>query len=147
MDKLTFKYEVMHLFDDRYEFRRFKKKPFGRILRDIFINRTGIALLILSLIWIVIIICLPNVPALIGAFVGSLIFQIFSAFTEYYGQYKDAAMLISHIQNTSISKDKKTLQIKYNKGKYTRIKTVDMPDADAERQYIIDKLNEINIFK
>jgi hypothetical protein len=78
-------------------------------LRDIFINRTGIALLILSLIWIVIIICLPNVPAFIGALGGSLIFHIFSAFTEYYGQYKDAAMLISHIQNTSISKDKKTL--------------------------------------
>jgi hypothetical protein len=137
----------MYLFEDRCEFRRFKKKPFSEILRDIFINRTGIALLIISLIWIVIIICLPNVPAFIGALGGSLIFHIFSAYMRYYEQHKDAAMLISHIQNTSISKDKKTLQIEYNDGKRARIKTVDMPDTDAERQYIIDKLNEINIFK
>jgi hypothetical protein len=86
-------------------------------------------------------------PVFIWAFVGSLTFQIFSAFTRYYEQHKDVAMLISHIQNTSISKDKKTLHIEYNNGNYTKIKTVDMPDTNVERQYIIDKLNEINVSK
>jgi hypothetical protein len=150
MDKLTFKYDVMHLFDDRYEFRRFKKKPFCGILRDMFINRlvfyalTGVSLYLVLFIPIMYLINIPIEDYIFGP-IGSVTFFIAFAIITYFEQHKNATMLISHIQNASISKDKKTLQIEYNNGKYTRIKTVDMPDTDAERQYIIDKLNEIKV--
>jgi hypothetical protein len=79
---------------------------------------------------------------LMGTFVVVMIFIIII----YYEQHKDVTILISNIQESEMNKDKKTLQIKYNDGKYAKAKTVDMPDTDAERRYIIDKLNEINIF-
>jgi hypothetical protein len=144
MDKLTFKYDVMNLFEDRCEFRRFKKKPFFEILRDIFISETGILFLILVIVWIILYVYQSKI---VWSVAGVVIYSFFSAIVKYYKQHGD--VVTAEILKFNVIRNNRILKIEYfdsDGSLLSKTKTVDMPDIDAERRYIIDKLNEINIF-
>jgi hypothetical protein len=134
----------MHLFDDRCEFRRFKKKPFHEILRDIFISETGILFLILVIVWVVLYVYQSKI---VWSLAGVIIYSFSSAIVRYYKQHRDVTLLISDILKFSVIRNNSILNIEYCGSDgiiLSKTKTVDMPDTDAERQYVIDKLDEIS---
>jgi hypothetical protein len=142
MDKLTFKYDIMHLFNDRCEFKYFKKKPFFEKLVDIFVSKLSYVIFIIP--FFVLILHSIHVPIeIMHIFILIIPFFLFAIMT-YYEQHKDVSILISDIRKLYVSRNRKTLRIVYKDGKFLRIKTVDLPDGDAN-QYIVNKLNEANL--
>jgi hypothetical protein len=148
MAKLTFKYDVMYLFEDRCEFRRFKKKPFGRILRDMFINVSHVMVLLnFVVVFVALSVTQLRTVWIIGWVIVMVIFySFFAAIVTYYKQHRDVAILISVILRFHVIRNNRILRIEYFDG-MLKNKIIDMPDTDAERRYIIDKLNKINISK
>jgi hypothetical protein len=151
MDKLTFKYDIMYVFNDRYEFKSFKKKSFFKILSDIFIYRAGYALLGCVFVVLILHLILQLIHVPIEEYINSMIapffFFLIVIITIYYSQHKNVTILISSIQKLHVNKNRKSLIIEYNDvNKRLKVKSVDMPDTDSARQDIINQLNEANIF-
>jgi hypothetical protein len=147
MSELVFKYDVMYVYDDRYEFKRIKKKPFFKILSDIFLSKTSYAFLIIP---VYMLIMYPITGEIETRHIPPVIFVfLFFAITRYYEQHKkNVTVLISDIQELCISKDKKTMRLEYkdNDNERYRLKIVDMPDTNSARQNIVSQLNKIHAF-
>jgi multisubunit Na+/H+ antiporter MnhE subunit len=140
----------MYLSKDRCELKRVKRKPFLKILADIFISRMGgVLLLWLFIILIIYLITyLMNVSQIfISALIGPFFIEPIDKIITYHMQHKNITISVSNIRKLCVNKDRKTLTIEYNDdNKRLKIKVVDMPDADRAKQYIINQLNERNLF-
>ncbi|MDR0756835.1 MAG: hypothetical protein LBF85_03210 [Tannerella sp.] len=147
MDKLTFKYDIMHLFSDRCEFKHFKKKPFFETLVDIFVSKLSYAFLLIPFFVLILHLIIEALTAndvpVDMLYLLCLITPIFLfVIMTYYEQHKNVTILISDIRKLYVSRDGKILRIEYKENKRLRIKAVDMPDSG---QYIINKLKEANL--
>jgi hypothetical protein len=92
---------------------------------------------------------LAHRPVVIGNFLPVLFACIFISYLVplielYREQHKNVTVSISNIEELCMSKDKKTLRIKYFNGNRYAVKIIDMPDADDENQCVIEQLNEIS---
>jgi hypothetical protein len=152
-NELIFNYDIMHVFEDRYEFKRFKKKPIFKILSDIFVSRAGfvflITILVLALMHLVtylavyLLMSASSVLFIISNTSGVFCFIMFDKIITYYVQHKNISIPVSDVKKLYLSKNKKTLNIEYKRGK----KVVDMPDIDNESQDVIAQLNKMQLIK
>jgi hypothetical protein len=133
----------MYVLKDRYEFKRFKRKPFFRIIYDIFITKLSFSILVVP--FFVLIMHLMHVPFRKEYIAGFIFPFFFYIIMTYYEQHKNCTILIDNIRKSDMSRNKKLLRIKYKDDRRLRIKIVDMP-TDSTSQYIISQLNGRNFF-
>jgi hypothetical protein len=129
---------------DRFEFKRFKRKPFFRVLYDTFITKLSFS--ILTVPFFVLVMHLMHVPYRKEHIAGLIVPIFFFIILTYYEQHKNATILIDNIRKLDMSRDKRILRIKYKENKRLRIKIVDMPNTDSASLYIIGQLNNRNLF-
>jgi Co/Zn/Cd efflux system component len=138
----------MYLAKDRCELKRVKRKPFLKILSDIFINKTNFFALCFFILYYVLLRFLIGTPfeiewIIISSIIAFLVFTIM----KYYERHMTVTVLTDNIKKMYVNKSRKILRIKYIDfiGRM-RIMAIDMPDNEHEQQYLINQLNERNLF-
>jgi hypothetical protein len=151
MDELKFKYDVMRFTEDRCEVKRFKRKPFLEMLSDPFtvIAYWMFLFVILMMLMTFLFLHLLNAPdkkyviSLLPSFLFSMVVQIKWA----YQKHKNMTILTGDIKKIYVNKSGKIMKIKFmNSYGYMGVRTIDLPDNEHERQYLINQLNEKNLF-
>jgi hypothetical protein len=150
MDELKFKYDVMRFTEDRCEVKLFKRKPFLIMLCDMFTVRTNFVFcfLLCLILFVALLLFLTGVQSkfhnIITPFIGPFFFIMIS---YYYDQHKSINILTGDIKKIYVNKSGKIMRIKFmNSYGYMDVKTIDLPDNEHEIQYLINRLNEKNLF-
>jgi energy-coupling factor transporter transmembrane protein EcfT len=144
MENLTFKYDTMHIGTDQYEIRCFKRKPFFKVMFDIFVTKTSFALCVIP--FFMLLMYLANIPLRISYIMPFIVPFFFFVIMTYHEQHKNVNIAIDDVQKMHITENGKILKILYSTAGRQRIKIVDMPDKESEYQYLITQMNERHLF-
>jgi hypothetical protein len=149
MDELKFKYDVMYLAENRCELKRVKRKPFLKILADMFIVKASFAFCIIP--FFALLLFLIGVPLKFNNAIAPFIVPLFFfPIMSYYEQHKNVNILTDNIRKIYMTKNGQIMKIEYavpnSQWNRMRIMAIDLPDNEHERQYIINQLNERNLF-
>jgi energy-coupling factor transporter transmembrane protein EcfT len=150
MDELKFKYDVMRLTEDRCEVKRFKRKPFLIMLCDMFTVRTNFVFcfLLCLILFVALLLFLIGVPLKFHNTIAPFIVPFFfTLISYYYDQHKSINILTGDIKEIYVNKNGIIMKIKFmNSYGYMGVKAIDLPDNEHEIQYLINRLNEKNLF-
>ena len=134
MEKIDFKYDVLYVYDDRYEFKKKAKKPLLEILSDIFIVKESWAFVFIPVFALMLFL----VDILKIGYLLSILFPMIAfLFLRYYYHYKDVVIQKEQIQSIQVRKNKLIIYYHNNKTKGLVTKIVNLLDDEKN---IIDKL-------
>lgn len=131
MKEIVLKYDVLCIFEDRYEFRRISEKPFFEKFKDVFFVKNNLIFLVV-LLFLILVLHLFSINAqmiiqsILSFIMSIIVFQI----AMYYERHKDRVILKESIRNLVIAK--KAMSIKFHDNERERIKVVDLPDDVSE---------------
>ena len=140
MEKIDFMYDIMYVYDDKYEFKRNSKKPLLKLLSDTFIVKESLAIITIPVFALMLFV--GNVHVVTGSLIGIMIGMIVFLSLRYYSQYKDVVIQKTQIQNVIIKKHKLIVCFHDNKAKRIITKIVTLPDNTKS---IIDKLDKLDV--
>ena len=135
MKQIDFKYDILLIHNDRYEFKKKLKKPLLLIISDIFIRKESWAFLCVP--FFALMMFLMNVSMELRYFLSIIIPMIVFLILKYHHNYKDVIVEKSQIQHIIIKNNKLFVYFK-NKEKRVVIKIVNLPNDTKD---IIDKLD------
>jgi hypothetical protein len=138
----------MYLTKEQCEVKRFKRKPFLKILADIVLNKISFFAVCLFILSYGLFMFLMGIPFKMEMIMPPVFVFFFSPITTYFEQYSNINILTGNIQKIYVSKSRKIMRIHYIGSIIgrMRIRIIYMPDADSAKQYIINQLNERNLF-
>lgn len=143
MDEIVLKYDGVDVFEDRYAFKRLKRKPVLRVLYDCFFSRMSWSLLFIPLF--ILLLFLIKVPITTGMILGPLLVICFFVAGIYYERHRDVDIFKDKIIKSYLDKGKRTLTIEYADNKRRRVKVCDLPSEEADRSKVLTELKKEGI--
>ncbi|RRD62082.1 spore cortex biosynthesis protein YabQ [Tannerella forsythia] len=141
MEEIVLPYDVIRVFEDRYEFKRIKRKPILKSWRDCFFSSWAflwIPVFALLLYWLS--------PMNIGGLLGVLFVVCLFGFGICYERHRDVIVSRDRVTKSYLDPERRVLTIEYTDNKRSRVKLCDLPSDPTDKGRVVRELEEHKIW-